>query len=316
VAVQVTDVEKPVPKDDEVSIGVRAASVNPLDSHLVKGEPYIGRLALGLRKPNDARVGRDVAGRVEAVGRAVTLFKPGDEVFGACRGAFAEHACASESRLVKKPAGVTFEQAASAPVAALTALQALRDKGSVQPGQKVLINGAAGGVGTFAVQIARLFGGSVTGVCSTKNVEMVRSIGADLVIDRTREDFTASGQRYDLILDLIGNYSLSACRRTLNPSGTYVAAGAIGAREGRLTGPAAHMLKTAALSWFVRDKLVAFVTRLSTEDLNLMGELMASRKVSPVIDRCYRLSEVPQAIRYVGEGHARGKVVITFASLS
>jgi NADPH:quinone reductase-like Zn-dependent oxidoreductase len=316
VAVHIIEVEKPVPKDDELSISVRAASVNPLDAHLIKGEPYIGRLAFGLRKPKDARAGRDVAGQVEAVGRIVTRFKPGDEVFGACRGAFAEYACASESRLAMKPANVTFEQAASVPVAALTALQGLRDKGRIQPGQRVLINGAAGGVGTFAVQIAKLFGGNVTGVCSTRNVDMVRSIGADLVIDRTREDFTAGGQRYDLIFDLIGNYSLSACRRTLNPSGTYVAAGVIGAPQGRLTGPAAHVLKTIAWSWFVRDKLVTFVTRLSTEDLNLMRELMASGKITPVIDKCYRLSEVPEAIRYLAEGHARGKVVITFAAVS
>jgi NADPH:quinone reductase-like Zn-dependent oxidoreductase len=314
--VQITDVEKPVPKDNEVSIKVRAASVNPLDSHLMRGEPYIGRFVFGLRKPKDPRVGRDVAGHVEAVGGNVTQFRPGDEVFGACRGAFAEYACASESRLAMKLANLTFEQAASVPVAALTALQGLRDKGKIQPGQKVLINGAAGGVGTFAVQIAKSFDGNVTGVCSTRNVDMVRSIGADLVIDYTREDFTASGQRYDLIFDLIGNHSLSACRRILAPNGTYVAAGVIGAPEGRLTGPAAHVLKTIALSWFVRDKLVTFVTKLSREDLNIMRELMASGKVAPVIDKCYRLSEVPQAIRYLAEGHARGKVVITFEATS
>jgi NADPH:quinone reductase-like Zn-dependent oxidoreductase len=303
--------EKPVPTGSEVSIRVRAASVNPLDSHLMQGKPYIGRLAFGLRKPKDARVGRDVAGHVEAVGLNVTQFKPGDEVFGACRGAFAEYACASESRLAMKPENVTFEQAASVPVAALTALQGLRDKGKIQPGQTVLINGAAGGVGTFAVQIAKSFGGNVIAVVSTRNVDMVRSIGADLVIDYTREDFTTSGQRYDLIFDLVGNHSLSACRHILNPNGTYVAAGVIGAPQGRLTGPTAHVLKTIALSWFVRDKLVTFVTKLSKEDLNIMRELMASGKVAPVIDRCYRLNEVPEAIRYLAEGHARGKVVIT-----
>jgi NADPH:quinone reductase-like Zn-dependent oxidoreductase len=244
--VHIVDLEKPVPKDNEVSIRVRAASVNPMDWHFMQGKPYVGRLAFGLRKPKDARVGRDVAGEVEAVGCNVTEFKPGDGVFGACRGAFAEYACASDSRLAMKPENVTFEQAAAVPVAALTALQGLRDKGKMQPGQKVLINGAAGGVGTFAVQIAKSLGGNVTGVVSTRNLEMVRSIGADLVVDYTREDFTRGGQRYDLVFDLIGNHSLSACRRVLSPNGTYIAAGVIGAPEGRLTGPAGHVLKTIA----------------------------------------------------------------------
>jgi NADPH:quinone reductase-like Zn-dependent oxidoreductase len=314
--VKITDVEKPLPKDDEVSITVRAASVNPLDVHLMKGSPYIGRLAFGLRKPKDARVGRDVAGHVEAVGGLVTQFGPGDEVFGVCPGAFAEYACASESKLAMKPGNVTFEQAAAAPVAALTALQGLRDKGKVQPGQKVLVNGAAGGVGTFAVQIAKWFGANVTGVCSTRNTDLVRSIGADLVVDYTREDFTRSLQRFDVIFDLVGNRSLSAFRRLLSPDGTYIAAGVIGAPGGRLIGPAAHPLKTIALSWFVREKLVAFGARLSQGDLNVMRELMATGKVLPVIDRCYRLSEVPQAIAYLAGGHARGKVVITLPAMS
>ncbi len=308
--IHIANVEKPVPTDNEVSIKVRAASVNPLDAHLMKGQPYIARLAFGLRKPKDPRAGRDVAGQVDAVGRGVTQFRPGDEVFGVCPGAFAEYACASESKLAIKPGNVTFEQAASAPVAALTALQGLRDKGKVQPGQTVLINGAAGGVGTFAVQIAKSFGANVTGVCSTRNVDLVRSIGADLVIDYTREDFTQTLQRFDVIFDLIGNRSLSAFRRILSPGGTYIAVGVIGAPEGGLLGIAAHPLKTMALSWFVRDRLTAFGARLSREDLNVMRELMASGKVLPVIDRCYRLSEVPQAIRYLAEGHARGKIVI------
>jgi NADPH:quinone reductase-like Zn-dependent oxidoreductase len=312
--VQIRDVDKPLPNDTEVLIKVRAASVNPLDSHLMRGKPYIGRLAFGLRKPKDVRVGRDVAGQVEAVGDNVTQFKPGDAVFGACRGAFAEYACASESSLAIKPDNLTFEQAASVPVAALTALQGLRDKGKIQPGQKVLINGAAGGVGTFAVQIAKWLGADVTGVCSTRNADMVRSIGADHVIDYTQEDFTKSEDRYDVIFDLVANHSLSAYGRILSPKGVYIAAGVLAAPEGRLTGPAAHLLKTVVSSWFARGKLVTFIAKLSKEDLNVMRELMASGKVRPVIDRRYRLREVPEAIRYLAEGHARGKVVITLES--
>src|SRR6266550_2555184 len=216
------EIEKPTAGDDEVLIKVRAASVNPLD-RLFRGTSYIVRILTGLRKPKDTRLGVDVAGQVEAVGRKVTQFKSGDPVFGSCRGAFAEYACTSERALVLKPANVTFEQAACVPVAAVTAVQGLRDKGQIQPGQKVLINGAAGGVGTFAVQIAKSFGADVTGVCSTSNVDMVRSIGADRVIDYTREDFTASAHRYDLILDCIGNHSFSARRRVLNPKGIFIA---------------------------------------------------------------------------------------------
>ena len=306
--VQITDVEKPVPKDNEVLIEVRAASVNPFDWHLMRGTPYIVRIMAGLLKPKDKRLGVDVAGQVEAVGRNVTQFKPGDEVFGACRGAFAEYACTSESALVMKPDNVTFEQAASVPVAAFTALQGLRDKGQIQPGHKVLINGAAGGVGTFAVQIAKWFGADVTGVCSTRNADMVRSIGADRVIDYTQEDFTKSGQRYDLFFDCVGNHSLLACRRVLNPKGIYIVVGGPG---GRWLGPLARMIKTLVLSRFVSQNLVMFLARSSKEDLTIMHELMETGKVTPVIDKRYRLSEVPEAIRYLEEGHARGKVVIT-----
>ena len=306
--VQIADVEKPVPKDNEVLIKVRAASVNPLDSHLMKGKPYIGRIVFGLRKPKITRPGRDVAGQVEAVGRKVTQLKPGDAVFGMCKGAFAEYACTSESALVIKPDNVTFEQAASAPVAAFTALQGLRDQGKLQPGQKVLINGAAGGVGTFAVQIAKSFGAEVTGVCSTRNVEMVRSIGAGHLIDYTQEDFTKSGQRYDLIFDLVANHSVLACRRVLNPKGTYVMAGAL---SGRLIGFLAFPIKALVLSRFVSQKFVVFIATSSKEDLTIMGELIAAGKVTPVIDKRYSLSEVPEAIRYLEEGHARGKVIIT-----
>jgi NADPH:quinone reductase-like Zn-dependent oxidoreductase len=308
--VQIKDVEKPVPKDNEVLMEVRAASVNPLDWHFMRGTPYFVRIMTGLRKPKDKRLGVDVGGQVEAVGRNVTQFKPGDEVFGACRGAFAEYACASESALAMKPDNVTFEQAASVPIAAFTALQGLRDKGQIQPGQKVLINGAAGGVGTFAVQIAKSFGADVTGICSTRNVDMVRSIGADRVIDYTQEDFTKSGQRYDLMLDSVGNRSLSACRRVLNPKGIYIP---VGGEAGRwMIGPLARSITALVLSRFVSQKLVAsFLAKPSKEDLTIMHDLMKAGKVTPVIDKRYRLSEVPEAIRYLEEGHARGKVVIT-----
>ncbi len=276
----------------------------------MKGGPYIVRILLGLLGPKIKRPGRDVAGQVEAVGRNVTQFKPSDEVFGTCRGALAEYVCTSESAVVMKPDNVTFEQAASVPVAALTALQSLRDKGQIQRGQKVLVNGAAGGVGTFAAQITKWFGANVTGVCSTRNVEMVRSIGADRVIDYTQEDFTRSGQRYDLIFDLVGNHSFSACRRVLNPKGLFIAAGVLGL-GGSMTGLLAFSITGLVLSGFVSQKFVMFIARLSKEDLSIMGELMATGKVTPVIDRRYRLSEVPEAIRYLEEGHARGKIVIT-----
>ena len=307
--VQTTDVEKPVPNDNEVLIKVRAASVNPLDWHFMRGTPYFLRIPAGLRKPKDTRLGVDLAGQVEAVGRNVTQFKPGDNVFGACRGAFAEYACTPESALVMKPDTVGFEQAASAPGAALTALQGLRDQGNIQPGQKVLINGAAGGVGTFAVQIARWFGADVTGVCSTKNVEMVRSIGADRVIDYTQEDFTNSGQCYDLLFDCVGNHSFSACRRVLSPKGIHVA---VGGPSGRwMIGFLARLITGLVLSRLVTHKLAMVLTRWSKKDLTIMRELMEAGKVTPVIDKRYSLSEVPEAIRYMEEGHARGKVVIT-----
>ena len=313
------EIEKPSAGDNEVLIKVRAASVNPLDL-LFRGTSYMVRMITGLRKPKDTRLGVDVAGQVEAVGRNVTQFKPGDAVFGTCKGAFAEYVCAPESALVVKPDNVTFEQAASVPIAALTALQGLRlgglglgglgDKGHIQPGQKVLINGASGGVGTFAVQIAKSFGADVTGVCSTRNVEMVRSIGAKQVFDYTREDFTKSGQsydqRYDLILDCVGNHSLLAHRRALNPNGVCVVAGAKGLWD-FLT----RALTAPVLSRLVSQKFVTFIAKINKQDLTIMGELMATRKVTPVIDRRYSLSEVPEAIRYLETRHARGKVVIT-----
>jgi NADPH:quinone reductase-like Zn-dependent oxidoreductase len=303
------EIEKPTAGLDEVLIKVRAASVNPADWHYMRAEPYLIRIMTGLRKPKVTRLGVDVAGQVEAVGRNVTQFKPGDNVFGACRGSFADYVCASESALVLKPENVTFEQAAAAPVAGFTALQGLRDKGQVRPGQKVLINGAAGGVGTFAVQIAKSFGADVTGVCSTRNVDMVRSIGADRVIDYTREDFTTSGQRYDLILDCFATRSLLACRRALNPEGVYII---VGGPIESMIGLLARMIKAPLLSRFVSQKFVMFLARSNKEDMTAVGELMEAGKVTPVIDRRYRLCEVPEAVRYLEEGHARGKVIITF----
>ncbi len=302
------DVERPTAGDDDVLLKVRAAAVNPLDWHFMRGAPYLVRLMTGLRKPKLTRLGADVAGEVEAVGRNVTRFKPGDEVFGACRGAFAEYACAAESALALKPDNVTFEQAAAVPVAAITALQGLRDKGHIQPGQKVLINGAAGGVGTFAVQIAKSFGAEVTGVCSTRNVDRVRSVGADQVLDYTREDFTQNGQRYDVIFDCIGNHTLSACRRVLTPKGIYIM---VGGPTGRWIRPFDRSIQALVLSWFVSQSLVTAQTKRSQEDLAILRDLLQTGKVTPVIDRSYRLSEVPEAIRYLEGGHARGKVVVT-----
>jgi NADPH:quinone reductase-like Zn-dependent oxidoreductase len=307
--VQIADVEKPVPKDNEVLIKVRAASVNPYDWHFMRGTPYLLRIAAGLRKPKDKRLGVDVAGQVEAMGRDVTQFKAGNAVFGLCRGAFAGYACTPESKLGMKPENVTFEQAAAVPIAAFTALQGLRDKGRIQPGQRLLINGAAGGVGTFAVQIAKSFGADVTGVCSTRNVDMVRSIGADRVIDYTQEDFTTGTQRYDLILDCVGNHSLSACRHVLSPNGTYII---VGGPTGKwMIGFLARLIKALVLSWFVSHRLVVVGAKSRKEDLTILHDLMKSGKVTPVIDRRYTLSEVPEAIRYLEEGHARGKVLIT-----
>ncbi len=287
---------------------MRAASVNPLDWHYMRGTPFVLRLAAGLRKPKVTRLGADLAGQVDAVGKHVTQFQPGDEVFGVCKGAFAEYVCASESAVVLKPANLTFEQAAAVPVAACSALQGLRDKGQIQRGQKVLINGAAGGVGTFAVQLAKVFGADVTGVCSTRNLDMVRSIGAHHVIDYTQEDFTTSGQQYDLIFDTAGNHSLSDCRRALTPKATLVLVG--GPNKGRWVGPLTGVLKAVVVSRFVSQKLRPFLAHSSKADLIVLRELLEAGKVAPVIDRSYPLSDVPEAIRYLEEGHARGKVVI------
>ena len=306
---QLEEIEKPTAGDDEVLIKVRAASVNPLDWHFMRGTPYIIRIVMtGLSKPKIPRLGADVAGQVEAVGKNITQFKPGDEVFGTCRGAFAEYVCASESKLAIKPNNITFAQAAAVPIAAFTALQGLRDKGKIQAHQKVLVNGASGGIGTFAVQIAKSFDADVTGVCSTRNLDMVRSIGADRVIDYTKEDFTKSGQRYDLIFDAIGNHSLSARRRILSPKGICVMAGG---PSGRWKLGLASSIKAIVWSQFSSRKLTGLLAKANKEDLAILQSLMETGKIKPVIARQYKLNEVPDAIRYLEEGHARGKVVIT-----
>lgn len=307
------DREKLLPNDDQVLIKVRAAAANPLDWHFMRGTPYLVRLDNGLGRPKHIRLGVDVAGEVVAVGGKVTQFKPGDAVFGTAGGAFAEYARASAARIVPKPADLTFEQAAAVPVAALTALQALRDKGRIAPGQKVLINGASGGVGTFAVQIAKAFGAEVTGVCSTRNVELVRSLGADHVIDYTREDFARGAQRYDLIMDNVGNRSLSHFRRVLKPDGTYVLVGGGGPDAGKWIGPFARVIRMLVLSPFTSQELVMLLADINRQDLLVLAELMDQKKVRPVIDRTYALSEVPEAIRYLETGRARGKVIITVA---
>jgi NADPH:quinone reductase-like Zn-dependent oxidoreductase len=308
------DVEKPVPENDQILVKVHAVSVNPYDWHFVEGTPYVMRaMGVGLRKPKEIRLGVDFAGTVEAVGKNVTQFKPGDEVFGGRDGAFAEYVCRrAVGAVAPKPAGLTFEQAASINIAGITALQGVRDKGKVQPGQKVLINGASGGVGTFAVQIAKSFGGEVTGVCSTRNLEMVRSLGADHVIDYTKEDFTKGDQHYDVILDNVGNHSLSDYRRLLTPNGIYVLIGGGGANEQGFLGGLAKALDAAVYSKFVKQKMGMMMADPSTKDLTLLAEMVQSGKIKPIIDRTYKsLSELPDAIRYLEEGHARGKVVIT-----
>jgi NADPH:quinone reductase-like Zn-dependent oxidoreductase len=303
------DVDQPVVKDDDVLVRVRAASVNPRDWHFLRGVPYIVR-PTGLRLPKDGGFGSDMAGQVEAVGQSVTRFRPGDEVYAhVFKWAFAEYTSVSEGVLGLKPANLSFEQAATVPLAGLTALQGLRDAGRLRPGQTVLIIGASGGVGTFAVQIAKSFGADVTGVSSTRNLDLVRSLGADHVIDYTREDPTRSGQRYDLIFQLAGTRSPSDLRRALTPKGTLVLSS--GESDGRWIGPLGRVIKAALLSPFVSQRLGTFEAKARQEDLQVLKELIESGKVSPVIDRTYPLREVPEAIRYLEAGHARGKVVIT-----
>jgi NADPH:quinone reductase-like Zn-dependent oxidoreductase len=306
---ELTDVDTPVVGDDDVLLRVHAAGAHIGDWHIMTGLPYLLRIAgAGLRAPKARVRGIDVAGSVEAVGKDVTQFQPGDEVFGTCDGSFAEYATARKDKVVPKPANLTFEKAAAVPTSGVTALQGLRDVGRVQPEQKVLIIGAAGGVGSFAVQISKALGAHVTGVCSTTTVELVRSIGADDVIDYTREDFAETGQRYDLILDTAGHRSLSHLRRALAPRGTLVIVGAEGG--GRWFGGIDRQLRAQMLSPFVSQKLGTFISKQNSEDLVVLKELIEAGKVTPVIDRTYPLSEAPDAIRYLEEGHARGKVVI------
>jgi NADPH:quinone reductase-like Zn-dependent oxidoreductase len=308
--IKLQDVDMPEVADDGVLVRVKAASVNPLDWHYMRGMPYFMRASAGLSRPKDNTLGVDLAGYVEATGKNVTRFQPGDEVFGVRGGALAEYVSVRENGVIqRKPANLTFEQAASVPVAAFTALQALRDKAGVQPGHKVLINGAAGGVGTFAVQIAKALGAQVTGVCSTGNVEMVRSIGADRVIDYTREDFTRTGQRHDVMIDNAGSRTLSECRRVLTPKAVLVVVG--GPNKGQWLGPLLGLAKMVVFSRFVSQRVVAFLTKNNKEDLAFLSELLEAGKVTPVIDRTYPLTEVPAAIGYLEEGHAKGKVVIT-----
>jgi NADPH:quinone reductase-like Zn-dependent oxidoreductase len=305
------EVEKPNPNDDQILIKVHAASLNFIDPALVRG-PIPLRLMTGLRKPKRTRFGNDVAGVVEAIGKNVTQFKPGDEVFGVAGPSLAEYACARERGIVIKPANVTFEQAGSVAWAGFTALQGLR-AGKIQSGQKVLINGASGGVGTFAVQIAKSFGAEVTGVCSTRNVDLVRSIGADHVIDYTKEDFTKSDQRYDLILDLVGNHSFSERRRILNPNGICVLAGLGGAglHEGQLSRLVGTFMASLRSRFVAHQKFERYATHTDKTDLTFLRDLMAEGKITPVIDRTYKLSETADALRYYETGRARGKVVIT-----
>jgi NADPH:quinone reductase-like Zn-dependent oxidoreductase len=305
---ELQEVEKPVLEDGHVLVRVRAASLNLGDWHSTRGRPYIIRfMGLRQRTPKDRILGWDFAGIVEAVGSNVKEFQAGDEVFGSSIHTLAEYVAVKDIGVVRKPTNVTFEQAAAVPVAAYTALQGLRDVGGIQAGQEVLINGASGGVGTFAVQIAKVLGGNVTGVCSTKNLDLVRSIGADRVIDYTREDFTKAGHRYDLIFDVAGNHSFSACKRALKPNGTLVLAGQTGRREHSIF----PFLKAGLLARFVRYRLRSFIAKRKKEDLNTLREYLETGKITPVIDRTYPLREVPEAMRYLGTLHARGKVVIT-----
>ena len=308
--VEIRDAEKPVPADDELLVRVRASSVNITDWYSVTGRPWVGRPQMGLRKPKSGRLGVDFAGTVEDVGKDVTLFAVGDDVFGGRDGAFAEYVCVREERaVVQKPATASFAEAAAVPVAALTALQGLRDKGELEPGQRVLINGASGGVGTFAVLVAKALGAHVTAVCSTHNVETARSLGADEVVDYTRDDFTRSGERYDLMLDIAGSRSWSACTRVLEPNATVVIVG--GPKSNRLLGPIGHVVRMRLRSMLGSRKTVFFVAKFNKPDMEVLRELLEAGKLTTAIDRSYPLSEIADALAYLGKGHARGKILIT-----
>jgi NADPH:quinone reductase-like Zn-dependent oxidoreductase len=306
---ELANLPKPSPAENAVLIRVRAAGLNPFDWHMMRGTPWFLRLFVGLRKPKRIGLGADLAGTVVGLGQGVTEFQLGDEVFGTADGALAEYVCGAVSGLVGRPANVSGEEAAAVPIAGLTALQALRDKGHLKPGDRVLINGAAGGVGTFAVQIAKWQGARVSGVCSVRNAEMARSIGADQVIDYTREDFATSTERYDVIFDLVGNRALADFRKVLKADGVFIGCGGGGPEK-----PAGElllgMLRQMVAGWFAKQKIVGFIARRSKADLEILRELLAKGVIKPVIDRSYSLAEVPDAIRYLEEGHARGKVVI------
>jgi NADPH:quinone reductase-like Zn-dependent oxidoreductase len=311
---KVAEIEKPTPADDQVLVRVRAASINPYDWHFIEGTPKLMRGMIGgLRKPKETRLGVDFAGTVEAVGKNVTQFKVGDEVFGGRDGAFGEYVTPKADRAIAlKPANVTFEEAAAVNIAGVTALQALRDHGQVQPGQKVLINGASGGVGTFAVQIAKNMGAEVTGVCSTRNVDLVKSLGADHVIDYTKEDFTKGDPKYDVLLDNVGTtHSLSECRHVLTPNGRYVLVGGGGAAEQGFFGALKLPIKAMIYSKFVNQKMGMMMAQLKQTDLQWFAEQMQNGKLKSVIDRTYKLDEIQQAVAYVEQGHARGKVIVT-----
>ena len=308
---ELKDIEKPVIDDDSILVRVRAASINAYDWHMMRGSPFLVRMSEGWRRPKSSAMGVDMAGQVEAVGKNVTEFRPGDEVFGARGGALAEYVSGTtKSSLAPKPAGLSFEQAAAINMAGTTALQGLRDKGQIKAGQRVLINGASGGVGTFAVQIAKALGAHVTAVCSTRNVDMARSLGADEVIDYTKEDFTRREQRYDLILDVAASRSLSDCRRVMAPTGILVVVGA--ANGGRRMLPiVARLLAAAVMSRFGSKKMLPFLAKNSKEDLIVLKELIETGKVRPIVDKTYPLSEAAEAMRYLETGHARAKIVIT-----
>jgi len=304
---QFKEIAKPVPADNEVLIKVRAASVNPLDWHFMRGDPWPIHLMLGLWKPKKTQLGVDASGVVEGIGKNVTQFKRGDKVFGGCSCAFAEYLCAKEDQLALKPASLSFEQAASVPLAAITALQGLRDKGQIKPGQKVLIEGASGGVGTFAIQIAKAFGAEVTAVCSSRNLDQAQSLGADQVIDYTREDFTRRGERYDLIFGANASHSIFAYRRVLNRGGSCIKAGG----KASLAAVLLELLLSLMLSLVSSKKVYTYIAKLNKKDLLLLKQFLEDGKIVPVIDRRYPLSDTAEAIRYLEEGHAQGKVVLT-----
>lgn len=308
--VELRELEKPAPADDEVLVRVRAASANMADWYEVVGRPRVGRVAMGIFRPKESRLGVDYAGVVEAVGNDVTQFRPGDEVFGGRTGAYAEYVVAKADRaIVQKPANASFEAAAAVPIAAITALQALRDKGGLEPGQQVLIHGASGGVGTYAVQIAKALGATVTAVCSTPNVEIARSLGADRVVDYTREDFTRSGERYDLLIDIAGTRPFRQLRRVLQPEATVVVVG--GPRANRLLGPLGHVVRSKLASLLTSQKVTFFVAKFNKEDMEALRELLETGKMTSVIDSVYPLERLADALQHMGHGHPRGKIVLT-----